>query len=220
MKLKHIALTMVGNREWAKRHKTDLARAYKKSFQNLKSIIKQQVKLNIPIMTVYLLPSKVKDPEQLFVLVDSLITFFNDLIESNILQNNMIKVSILGKWYDLPSRIVEPVKEIVNLTKEYDHFFLNFCLNYEGQEEIVDACKLIARQVKAEKIDPEAINKQMIKENLYSSYFIPPDLIIATGRERKFNSFLLWDSAYSSFYFPRLLFPDFTAKEFVKIVKK
>ena len=220
MKPKHVALTMVGNREWAKKHKTDLAHAYKKSFQNLKSIIKQQVKLNIPIMTVYLLPSKVKDPDQLFVLVDSLIVFFNDLIKSNILQNNQIKVTILGKWYDLPSRIVEPVKNIIDLTKDYDHFFLNFCLNYEGQEEIVDACKLIARQVKAEKIDPEVINKQMIKENLYSSYFIPPDLIISTGKERKFNSFLLWDSAYSNFHFPKLLFPDFTVKEFVKIIKK
>lgn len=220
MKLRHIALTMVGNREWAKKHKIDLSGAYKKSFNNLKSIIKQQVKSNLPIMTVYLLPSQILDPDQLFFLIDSLSNFFNDLIKSNILQDNKIKVSIIGKWYDLPSRIVGGIKEITNLTKDYDHFFLNFCLNYEGQEEIVDACRLIARQVKAEKIDPEVIDKQMIKENIYSSYFIPPDLIIATGTEKKLNSFLLWDSAYSEFYFPKLLFPDFTVKEFVKVVKK
>jgi len=220
MKYKHVALTMVGNREWAKRHKTDLNATYKKSFNNLKFIIKQQVKLNIPILTVYLLPSKIEDSDQLFVLVDSLVGFFNDLIESKILQKNKMKVSILGKWYDLPSRIVDPIKNIVNFTKEYDGFFLNFCINYNGQDEIVDACKLIARQVKADKIDPDVISNQMIKDGLYSSYFIPPDMMILTGNTKKINSFLLWDCAYSEFYFTKSLFPDFDVKEFVKIIGK
>ncbi len=220
MKPKHIGLTVVGNKAWAAKHKTELSAAYKKTFKNLKDIIDQQIKLNIPIMTVYLMPLKLKDPDQLFVLVDSLIDFFKDLTGDDILQKNKVKVSILGKWYDLPSRIVEPVKEITNLTKGYDQFFLNFCLNYEGQEEIVDACKLIAKQVKLDKIDPEVINRQMIKENIYSSYFLPPDLIIATGKDKKLGSFLLWDSAYSELMFPNLFFPDFTVKEFTKILKR
>ncbi len=218
-KIKHVGITMVGNRGWSKKHKTDLAHTYKRSFKILSSIIKQQIKSNIPIMTIYLLPSHVKDSKQLFVLIDSLIVFFKELIESKLLQSNKIKVSVLGKWYDLPSRIVEPIKKLTSITKDYDDFFLNFCINYEGQEEIVDACKLIARKVKLEKIDPEVINKEMIKENIYSSYFIPPSLIIATGKEKKLGSFLLWDSAYTEFYFPNKLWPDFSVKEFLKAVK-
>ena len=123
---------------------------------------------------------------------------------------NRIKVSVLGKWYNLPNKIVEPIKKIIETTREHESFFVNLCINYDGREEIVDACKLIARKVRAEKIDPESIDKETIKDNAYSSYFIPPELIIINGKKNMKSSLLLWDSAVSSIYFSNTLWPDFS----------
>jgi undecaprenyl diphosphate synthase len=131
------------------------------------------------------------------------------LTEDKFIHDNKIKIGIIGKWYDLPNNVVEPIKKIIDITKEYEEFYLNFCLNYNGQEEIVDACKLIARKVEAEKIEVDSISKEMIKENLYSSYFIPPEIIIVNGTKKKKTDLLLWDSANSLIFFTKTLWPDF-----------
>ena len=217
-KIKHVALSISGNGEWAIKHKWELGRTYKKSFKNLKSMVQEFVKLNIPIMTIYTLPSKLP-PNQFFLAVDNLVEFFKELSNMPFIYENKVKVSVLGKWYDLPSRIVEPIKSITASTREFDSFFLNFCINYDGQEEIVDACKIIARQIKAERIDPDSIDRNTIKENLYSSYFVPPDITILTGKEKKLNSFLLWDSSNTQIYFSNLLWPDFDKTAFLKAIK-
>ena len=113
---------------------------------------------------------------------------------------------------------LEAVKKTLDETKDYDSFFVNFCLNYDGQEEIVDSCKLIIKQILANKLSESAINREIIKENLYTSYFIPPDLIIKSG-EQKETSFLLWDSVGASIYFTRRAFPEFSLEELNRILE-
>ena len=77
--------------------------------------------------------------------------------------DNKIKVSVLGKWYDLQQNVVSAIRKIGEETKDYDSFFVNFCVNYDGQDEILDAFKLIGRQIKAGKMDPDLLKKDMIK---------------------------------------------------------
>lgn len=216
---KHLAITMQGIELWAKKNNIPLEEANKKSFFIVKNTIKSQVKLKIPILTFYLLPNFMKeDSEQYMHLINTTAEFFSSIASSDLIHKNKIKISVLGKWYDLPDRVVGPIKQVIESTKDYDSFFTNFCINYSGQEEIVDACRLIARQVKAEKIDPDSINKEMIKENLYSSYFIPPDLIIKNGKE-KIPGLLLWDSINSKVYFTKKLWPDFDKAVFMDAIK-
>ncbi len=209
---KHIAITTEGKTRWAKINKKPLSEAYRQSLINIKETIKSQIKLNIPITTFYLLSTDIKDFEPLSELVDFLVMFFNELPKMKLIKNNKIKISVLGKWYDLPGRVVEPIKKSLDETKEYDNYFVNFCINYDGQEEIVDACKLLARQVKAEKIDIDAIDKSSIKENIYASYSPPPNIIIKNGKKKTPN-FLLWDSVNSFIYFSEKLWPDFKKKK-------
>ena len=99
-------------------------------------------------------------------------------------------------------------------TKDYDSFFVNFCINYNGQDEIVDACKILSMQVKTEKIGLDAISKDNIKDNLYTSDFLPPDLIIKNGIKQRFGGLLLWDSINASIYFTKKNFPDFDKDDF------
>lgn len=215
---KHIAITTEGKTRWAKINKKPLEEAYRKSLINIKDTIKAQVKLNIPITTFYLLSTDIKDFEPFSELVDFLVMFFNELPKLKLVKNNKIKISVLGKWYNLPGRVVEPIKKALDETKDYDNYFVNFCINYDGQEEIVDACKLIARQVKAEKLDIDAIDKSSIKENLYASYFLPPDIIIKNGK-KKMPNFLLWDSVNTFIYFSDKLWPDSKKKNLLDAIK-
>ncbi|MBS3097796.1 di-trans,poly-cis-decaprenylcistransferase [Candidatus Woesearchaeota archaeon] len=206
----HIAITVDGIEQWAKENKKPLEEANKESFFIIKNVIKSQVRTKIPILTFFLLPEDTKkDTEQFTQILNAVTDFFKELINSRLINENKIKVSVLGKWYDLPDRVVESIKAIIEETKDYDFFFVNFCINYSGQEEIVDACRLIARQVKADKLDPDAINKETIKENIYTSYFVPPDLIIRNGNKKETTDLLLWDSAKAKIFFTEKLWPEF-----------
>ena len=130
------------------------------------------------ILSFLILPLKQTDNKELLMnfkkFVDSTI-FWEFVIK------HKIKVTLLGKWYSLPSEIVDSLKRVVSDTRDYDCFFLNFCVNYDGKEELVDAFKLINRKVLAGKLDPDKITKQTIKENIYTSYFVPPNIIIKSS---------------------------------------
>ena len=217
---RHIAITMHGIEDWAKSNKASLEEANQKSFFIIKNTIKSQIKLSIPILTFYLLPASMnEDTEQFVQLINTTVLFFNELPGLELIHQNKIKISVLGKWYDLPDRVIELIKKTIEATKDYDDFFVNFCINYNGQEEIVDACKLIARQVKAGKLDPDNISKDLIKENIYSSYFLPPELIIKNGLKMQ-SGLLLWDSVNSKTYFTGKDWPDFDRTVFMDAIKE
>ncbi len=218
---RHIALTMNGIEDWAKKNKASLEDANKRSFLILKSTIKTQIKLRIPIITFYLMPESMgQSSESYEQTLDSIISFLTELSSSELINKNKVKISVLGKWYDLPGRIVDVIKKTIDATKDYDSFFLNFCVNYDGQQEIVDACKLIAMSVKAGKIDPEMISKEVIKENLYSSYFLPPDLLIKNGLSKTTSGLLLWSSPKAKICFTNKYWPDFDKTEFMDGIKE
>jgi len=212
---RHVAITM--EKEPKPMHNINLEDIYNKRANLIKDLMDTQIKFNIPIMTIFLLSSSAKNSENFSFLMDNLAKLFNEIISNKKIHKDQIKVSILGKWYDLPERVVNPIKEIIESTKDYDRFFLNFCVNYDGHEEIADACRLIARQIKSERIDPESINNQLIKENLYSSYFISPDLIIENSKE--FSGLLLWDSKNSMIFFTDKQWPDFTKIDFFRAIE-
>jgi len=216
---RHIALVTKGKHIYAEKHKIPIERVYKRSNVIILSTIASAVKIGVPITTFYLLSTKSEDLEHFSTVVDFLAEFFNELADKELIHKNKIKVSVLGKWYDLPGKIVDSIKNLIEKTKEYDGYFVNFCVNYDGKEEIVDAVKLIARQIKADKIDAEMITKEMIKENTYSSYFLAPDLIIINGSQ-KTSDLLLWDSSNAKVYFTNNLWPDFDRVQLMDAIRE
>ncbi len=198
----HVAITTHGVRLWFEDNKKSLNESYKRGFDIITDIISCQSENNIPILTFYLVPEFLTEKEHFPLFLDEFIPFLDALKNSDVINHNKIKVSAF-----------------LDHTKYYDNYFLNFCINYSGQEEIVDACKLIARKIKADKLEVDAINSQLIKDNIYSSYFLPPDLIIKNGLNECSSGLLLWDSPKSKIHFTKKLFPDFSKSEFVKILK-
>ena len=181
---KHIAISLDDVSDWCRASNSDMGEACKRYFRHLSRLLKIQVESSIPIFTVYLPTDAEKSADDYIIFSDCLAKFLNELSEKGIASEQKIKISIFGKWYKLPGKAVESLKKAIEETKDYDSFFVNLCINYDGQEEIVDACRLIAKQVGLGKIDPEMITKESIKENVYSSYFLPPDVILIYG-ERK-----------------------------------
>lgn len=216
---RHIAIVTKGKHIYSEKHKTPIEEVYARSNVIILSTIASAVKLHIPIVTFYLLSTKSNELEHFSTVIDSLTEFSNDLANKELVHKNKIKVSVLGKWYSLPGKFVDSIKNLIEKTKEYDSYFVNFCINYEGQEEIVDAVKLISRQIKADKLDAEMINKDLIKENIYSSYFLPPDLIIINGSKRT-SDLLLWDSPNAKVYFTNKLWPDFDRTELMDAISE
>ena len=217
---KHIAIVTKGKTLWAKKHNVSIEEAYTKSFTIVRSTVMTAVKLNIPIITFYLLSTKMIETEKYSILMDQIKDFFDDIVTRDFIEKNNVKISVLGKWYDLPGRVVDSIKNALDKTRDNEHFFFNLAINYDGQEEIVDAVKLLARQIKADKLDADSITANSIKENTYSSYFMPPDLIIVNGPTKMTSGLLLWNSSKSQIYFTNKLWPDFDRIEFMDAIKE
>ena len=214
----HLAITLDGIKAYADATKISLADAYTTSFDLIKKVIRTQISWNIPILSLGVLSEQLKnEPEEFTIAVDHLKSFLSQLKKDSLLHKNKVKISVLGKWYDLPGSLVEEIKDIIELTKDYDQFFVNLCINYGGQEEILDSCKLIGRMVKADKLDPDAITKDLVKENLYSSYFLPPDLIIKTSHET-IPDLLLWDISHAKIYFAKKEWPALKKSDITKAI--
>jgi undecaprenyl diphosphate synthase len=208
---KHVAISSEDTLLWMKKNRIGNPKeAFAKKAKIINEIIGMQIKYCIPIVTILVLDDRKHMPEE----VEVLQKFFSNLVSAKTIHENQVKISVLGKWYDLPGYLVEEIKHVIDETKDYDRFFLNICMNYSGQEEIVDSCRLIARKIKAGKIDIDAINQELLKDNLYSSYFLPPDIIIKTGTKKTWSSLLLWDSPGAHYYFAGKLFNDLTKQDF------
>ena len=227
---KHIAILVKGIFQWSKDNKKTLEESITYSQKNLLEIIYNQTSLNIPILTIYIdtkyiNSKKINKKENTNLelnntnneeLINNFSEFLSNLKNDKNIHKNKVKVSVLGKWYDLPNTLVNEIRGLIEETKDYDNYFLNFCLNYDGQEEIVDACKIISKKIEAGLIKANEINKDIIKENLYSSYFLPPDLIIISGKRAKTYGFLLWDSPNSIIYYSKEYWPNFNKEMFNK----
>jgi undecaprenyl diphosphate synthase len=216
---KHIGMTVGGLGRWSRLKGEDLKEAHKRAFKKVEEIVRYQLCFDIPIITLYLVNSEVKKAKDFVEIMDALSEFFKELAQNKDVFRAKVKISILGKWYDLPSRVVEPMKRVIDETKDYDSFFLNLCINYDGKEEIVDACKIIVRKAMLEKMDVDSISNEMIKDNIYSSYFLPPDLMIKTGTGKRLHGFLLWDSTHALVYFSGIVWNEFKEKDLIKAMK-
>ncbi len=216
--LKHIAVSLDNIPDWCRKNNRSIEDGCSEHFRLLGELLKVQVRLNIPIFTIYLLPDIEKSKNDYMAFSDCMTDFFNALSANPLVQSHKIKISILGKWYNLPGKAVEALKNIIESTKDYDNFFANFCINYDGQEEIADACRLIAKQVELGKINAEMVTKESIKENIYSSYFLPPDVIIVYG-EKRLSGLLLWDSVNARIVFSDKSFMEFEEGDFKKFME-
>jgi len=143
--------------------------------------------------------------------VEFLMQRFEDYLdrEADNLMEKGIRFQVIGRVQELSPSLRKKIREVTQRTKINEDFFLNLAINYGGQEEIVDAVRRISVLVREEKLLPRAIDVELFKRYLYTPDLPYPDLLIRTGGEMRVSNFLLWQIAYTEFWFTSVFWPDF-----------
>ncbi|MGV8169163.1 MAG: undecaprenyl diphosphate synthase family protein [Candidatus Nanoarchaeia archaeon] len=204
---KHLAIDATLIRAWATKNSIDMKEAVKKNSEKINELIDFQLKKDIPILTIHL---STKNEEE----INGLKKLFLELSKDERLHDKKARVYVLGDWYNSEPELVESIKNLQDTTKDYDQYFVNFCVKYNGQEEIITAAKLLLTKMHAQKLTTKELNIETFKENLPSSYFIPPDLIIINNTY--YTGLLLWDSQGSMIYYTNKYWLDFERKDLDK----
>jgi undecaprenyl diphosphate synthase len=201
----HLAINSSGIKTWSENKKKELKECIEKHIEILNETIDLQIKNDIRVLTINL-------SENILEIIPFLNDFFRNLSDDQRIHQNQMRIFIIGQWYGANMDLTESFKQAMEKTKNYEQLFINFCFKYDGQEEILGAIRLIVRKILADKMKEEDLSIESIKENLYSSFFPPPDLIIETTPS--YSGTLLWDSKGSLIYYTRKNWMLFDKKEF------
>jgi tritrans,polycis-undecaprenyl-diphosphate synthase [geranylgeranyl-diphosphate specific] len=216
----HVAIIPDGNRRWAKNENKNPWNGHSQGAQNVNDIIRSSYNMNIKYLTFYAFSTEnLKNRPRLErnFLYDLFEKKFNELADAVDIHKNQIKVNFFGRINLLPKKVRKAIDNVIEKTKDYSKYFLNFCLAYDGRDELVDAVRKIVKKG----ISIDDIDRETIKENLYTHDVPAPDLIIRTGMkggECRLSGYLLWDSSYSEFYFTEKFWPEFGVDEFRSVV--
>ena len=202
-KLKHIAFIMDGNGRWAKKRFLPRSVGHKFGVESMDRILRDCSDLGIKHITVYAFSTENwnRPKEE----IDAIISLLLKYIEKAKKDRDDVRYIFIGDKSTLPTEIVEKMTFLEELTKERQ-LILNIAFNYGGRAEIVRACNKLISEGK------KHISEEDISNNLYTSLSPDPDLIIRTSGEQRLSNFLMWQSAYSEFYFTDVLWPDFDKK--------
>ena len=182
-----------------------------KGVETVKEVVKNSIKLKIPIVTFYVFSSEnwkrpKKEIDFLFRLIKS---YFSKEIKNIVKQG--IKINILGEINELSTDIKYNLKKTIKLTKNNGRILVNLAINYGSKNEILQALKKIKKQ---------KISIKNIEKNLYTKNIPDPDILIRTGGYQRLSNFLMWQLAYTELFFLKKLWPDFNNKDLIKIINK
>ena len=204
----HIAINTGCIKSWAEDEKKEFSQAVAKHLELLDELVDLQLKYENQVLTINL--------SEYEGMLEDLKAFFKHLLNDERILKNQVRVFIIGHWYELDSELVDVFKLLMEKTRNYDKFFLNFCINYDGQEEVLGAIRLVVRKILAEKLKEEDLTNAVVKENTYTSYFPAPELIIEPGL--KYSGLLLWESKGALIYFTKEPWLCFEKKEYEKAI--
>ena len=208
IKPKHIAIIMDGNGRWAKLKNLPRKEGHKEGAASVEAVVQTALEQNIKVLSLYAFSTenwarpKTEVNYLMQLLADTLNKFTEDKYKD-------VKLVFSGRRKGLPSKILNKLDEVIQKTAGKRKLTLNLCLNYGARQEITDAVNKILAQGKTK------ITESDIEKNLYQN--LPaPDLIIRTSGEERLSNFLLWQAAYSEFYFTKTLWPDFKGGDLLK----
>ena len=205
----HIAIIMDGNGRWAKARGLPRTAGHKKGADALRRTLDNCNKIGINYLTIYAFSSEnwKRPDEEISDLMQLLQHYLHNELEA--LHEKKIRLRFIGDLTRLDSEIREQINHAIKLTEKNNDFHLTIALSYGSRQEIVQTAQKLAGKVQAGKIKPEDISEELFDNNLDTSGLPELDLLLRTGGEKRLSNFLLWQSAYTEFYFSDTLWPDF-----------
>lgn len=214
----HIAIIMDGNGRWATKRKLPRSAGHKAGVEALRDVIKTSSNLGVKHLTLYAFSTENwKRPEsEVSFLMKLLIEYLRKEI-SELDKNNVI-INVIGDINQFQSEVIEEINKAINQTKNNTGLCVNIALNYGGRTEILKAVRNIAERCKNDSIKIENINEDLFNSFLYTKNTPDPELLIRTSGEIRISNFLLWQCAYSEFWFTDMYWPDFTGEHLIKAI--
>lgn len=205
----HVAIIMDGNGRWAKSRGLPRTAGHKKGADALKRTLNNCSAAGVRYLTIYAFSSEnwKRPSDEISDLMQLLQHYLHQELET--LHENNIRLRFIGDLSQLDSDIREQLEHAKKLTECNTDFYLTIALSYGSRQEIVHTAQKLAKQVADEKITIEQITEKLFSDNLDTTGLPEPDLLIRTGGEKRLSNFLLWQSAYTEFYFSDTLWPDF-----------
>jgi len=215
----HIAIIMDGNGRWAKKRSLPRQAGHRAGAQTLKKITDFCNNIGVKILTVYAFSTEnwKRPKDEVDALMNLLLEYLKDA-ERQLAGRNIV-IKVIGDTSQLSDEIQEQIIRTEKLTEENTGFLLNIAINYGGRDEIVRAFKNMLKDYEKGQIGVQDINEDLISNYMYTKGLKDPDLIIRPSGELRLSNFLLWQSAYSEFWFSNIFWPDFTSDDLLEAIR-
>lgn len=215
---RHIAIIMDGNGRWAEKHMLGRIAGHQKGIRSVRATVKACREIGIQYLTLYAFSVEnwLRPSDEVKALMDLLETYLRSELHG-LLKNN-IRLTSIGDIDALSEPVKEILREAMNKTANNKGMILNLALSYGGRDEIVEAVRRILKDNQNGIIYVQDISKELFSRYLYTSDLPDPDLLIRTSGECRLSNFLLWQSAYTEFYFTDVLWPDFRKKHLMAAI--
>ncbi len=210
----HVAIIMDGNGRWATKRGKERSAGHLEGSKTLEKLAIHAINMGVKVLSVYAFSTDnfKRSQKEVDYLMNLIIKYFNTKFDK--LAKNGIKVVVSGRKKPLRCDVIEAINNIEEKTKDNTRGTLNICLNYGGQEEIIDGAIKLAKDIN-NGLDISSFKREDFYKYLYHE--LPPiDLLIRTGGEVRVSNFMLYQMSYSEFYFTNTYFPDFDKSEFNK----
>jgi undecaprenyl diphosphate synthase len=214
----HIAIIMDGNGRWAKERGKNRLFGHTNGVKAVRETSEACAELGVKYLTLYAFSTENWNRPMLEVtgLMDLLLRTI--MAEVKTLQDNNIRLRTIGDIDALPGNTARELRKAMDATAGNTRMDMILALNYSGKADIVQALQAIAEDVKAGKLAPANINESMVNAHLYTAGIPDPELMIRTSGEQRISNFLLWQLAYSEFYFTEKFWPDFDKEEIYQAI--
>ncbi len=216
---RHVAIILDGNGRWAKKRLMPRNYGHSQGSKNVERICEDAWKMGIKYLTVYAFSTEnwSRPADEVDALMKLLRSYLKDCIKTS--RKNDMRVRIIGDRTRLDADIQESIRALEEDSKDRQGLNFQVALNYGGRDEIVRAVRRLAGDVKDGKLETDAITENTIRSYLDTADIPDPDLLIRTSGEFRLSNFLMWQSAYTEFYFTDVLWPDFTKEDLQKAVE-
>ena len=212
----HVAIIMDGNGRWAKAHHLTRSQGHLEGVKRVEEIILESCHLGIKILTLYAFSTENwnRPQDEVSLLMSTLISALTRKAKE--LHAKSIKIQFIGRRQGIPDAVLDAIDKAMNLTSNNTAMTLNIAFNYGARAEIVDAVKLIYKEINQGKLSIDDINENNFNHYLYTKNQPEVDLLIRTSGELRISNFLLWQISYAELYFTPKFWPEFSSEELHK----
>ena len=216
---KHIAIILDGNGRWAKKKGMPRNYGHAQGSKNVERICEDAYKLGVKYLTVYAFSTEnwKRPKDEVDALMNLLRNYMKTCLKTA--EKNRMRVRVLGDKTALDEDIRTRISELEEATKDNDGLCFQIALNYGSRDEMIRAMKKMCADVKSGDVEAEQIDEALFETYLDTKDIPDPDLMIRTSGEQRLSNYLLWQLAYSEFYFTDVLWPDFTKEELIKAIE-